>query len=89
MPQSFQLEAFKDIYEYVGSGNLTPELHSVSLSVASTVVSSANAALFKRCLKMLKKNIAFFKSFMYPLYDSMRLLYCGVPLPESELIIGY
>jgi hypothetical protein len=28
-----------------------------------------------------------FKSFIYP-YDSMCLFYCGVPLPESELMIG-
>jgi hypothetical protein len=29
-----------------------------------------------------------FKSFIYPLYDTASLFYCGVPLPEVELMIG-
>jgi hypothetical protein len=42
----------------------------------------------ERCLKMLQKIIVCLKSFINPLYDSMCLLYCGVPLPETEIMIG-
>jgi hypothetical protein len=45
--------------------------------------------MFERCLKCCRTVLLFFKSFIYPLYNSMRLFYCGVPLPEAELMIGY
>jgi hypothetical protein len=41
-----------------------------------------------RDVKKCYSSIAVFKSFIYP-YDSMCLFYCGVSLPEAELMIGY
>jgi hypothetical protein len=42
----------------------------------------------ERCLKMLQNSIACFEELHYP-YDSTCLFYCGVPLPEAELMIEY
>jgi hypothetical protein len=45
--------------------------------------------LFERCLKMLQNSITCFKSFIYPLYDSVCLFYFRVVLPEAEMVIGH
>jgi hypothetical protein len=46
---------------------------------------------FVECLrdvyKCCRTILLIFKSFVYPLYDSMCLIYCGESLPEVELMI--
>jgi hypothetical protein len=58
-------------------------------AVACTEVLYAH---FIECLGDVKKCcgtvLLVFESFVYPLDDSVGLFYCGVPLPEAEMVSG-